>query len=263
MSAFFASASSQRLLNTASPVTAYPISVGMWVMPTTAGALRTFWSACETSGASWVTVQQTVANAFTAGISGAGANAGTVVANTWFYLVCRFINATNRRIATLSADGIIAHGTNAVSNTPVAMANMSLGGFAATTGSTYLDGRVAEWWVTNTDIQADGLQLSDATLRQLARGGPFSLPYIAKDIVDYRSLYSALGSDQDREPDYVSGNKGRQTWVNTNGVIRAAHPPLASGYRRPLEISRPLWINSYPDAAIATSGVKTQIYMYG
>lgn len=178
-------------------------------------------------------------NTFVLRSSASDASAGTVVANTWFYIVGRVISDTNRQISVLSADGIISTASNAVS-TSTTKARMSIGADCSTAGANYADGGIAEWWITNTDIQPDGAALQNSTLRQLARGGPFSIPHVASAVVDYRSLRNALGSDQDEQPDYFSGAKGRQTWVNTGGVILGAHPPfLAPEYERPGDLIRP------------------------
>lgn len=81
-----------------------------------------------------------------------------------------------------------------------------------------------------------------STLHQLARLGPFSLPHIAKDIIEYRSLRSGLISGDDK-PDEVYWGKQRQAdWINTAGVILGDHPPLYPGYVKPGQIIRPLVI---------------------
>ena len=105
------------------------------------------------------------------------------------------------------------------------------------TRTSFFDGILAEWWTTNTDIQPDGGQLSNQTLIQLSRGGPFSLPHIRKDIAEYRSMRLALGSKESEPPDYFMGNKGRQIWTN-NGATLAVHPPLASSYKGTTDIIR-------------------------
>lgn len=96
-------------------------------------------------------------------------------------------------------------------------------------------------WYTNTDIQADGEQLQDSTLRQLAFGGPFSLPHIARDIIAYRSFEDCLDSSQDR-PGSVYHRGARQVWTNTNGVTLGPHPPAAIWYDKPLPELGPMVI---------------------
>lgn len=232
MSAFFNSASSQRLFNAATPITTYPFTVGLWVRPTTTGTTKKMWSNSDGAGSiNFFEIQQNATGGFSASAAGFNAIAGTAVANTWFYIVARYISTVNRQLSVLSADGIIATGSDVSSANPPGIINMSLGASAATTGLAFFDGNIAEWWIANSDIQGDGAALQNSTLIQLARNGPFSIPHIASAVVDYRSLRYALGSDQDSQPDYVG--KKRQTWANVNGVIRAVHPPLAVGYMGP------------------------------
>jgi hypothetical protein len=89
-----------------------------------------------------------------------------------------------------------------------------------------MDGKIAGLWYTNTDIQADGGQLQERTLRQLAFNGPFSLPNIAKDIVEYRGFRSSLASRQD-DPSEVYYRGTPPVWTNVNGVTLGPHPPAA------------------------------------
>lgn len=227
MSAFFNSASSQRLLNTATPITTYPLSVGLWVRPTTTGTTKKMWSDSDTAGSTnFFEIQQNSTGGFSAAAAGFLATAGTAVANRWFYIVARFISTINRQLSVLSTDGTIATGSDVSSANPVSIVNMSLGASAATTGLAFFDGNIAEWWITNTDIQSDGLALMASTLRQLAFNGPFSVPAVSDALVDYRSLRSSLGSETDTEIDYVPGRFGRKIWVNANGVLRSAHVPF-------------------------------------
>lgn len=117
---------------------------------------------------------------------------------------------------------------------------MAIGSQASATPTEFFDGRMAEIWYTNTDIQADGLQLQDALLRQLAYGGPFSVPHIAKDIVEYRSLRVHPDSRGDQPSEVYHGKFGRQIWTNANGVTAGPHPPLPYWYVKPGQTRRPL-----------------------
>lgn len=232
MSAFFASASTQFLGNATTQILTYPFTVGLWAQATTTGALKTLFTNGSSSVADRFCLIQTVANAWGIfAVTGAGssstANAGTVVANQWVYLIGRFINATNRRIAVLTTDGIVSH-AQAVFSTSPTPTRMSLGNRWSSIIAEYFDGSIAEFFITNTDIQPDGLQLSDQLLRQLAYAGPFSVPHIANNIVDYRSLRQSLSSNTDNMNEYL-GNRGLPNlWANTNGVIIGPHMPFIS-----------------------------------
>lgn len=234
MAASFLAASSQRLLNSTPPVTNYPFTVGMWVYPTTTGAVRSFWSLGDTAGtANFWRLSQTATNVWQFTAQPNSADAGTVTANRWAFLVARGINATNRRVSALQYNGVVAHGQNTTNTTPAGIDVMAIGATIVSVQTHFFSGLIGEFWYTNTDIQADGAQLQDATLRQLAYGGPSSLPHIAKDIIEYRSFWSALSSDQDKPEEVYWGAAGRQTWVNVNGVTRGPHCPLPMNYRRP------------------------------
>lgn len=262
MSATFLTASSQGLETGAGVITGFPCSMGMWVYPTTTGAQKCFAMVGGSSSTDFLQLSQSAANAWEIGgattISLSLVSAGVVTANQWAYVVGRWISATNRRLSVLQFDGSTAFAQDTVSRATVPPGNINIGRRHGNGIDIWFSGLVAEFWVTNSDIQADGAQLQDSTLRQLARDGPFSVPHILKDIVDYRSLRYAMGSDQDIQPDYYLGNKGRQTWTNINGVTRGVHPPLS----RPDPLIRP-WMTSYPDAPVAASSKRTQIYMYG
>lgn len=210
-----------------------PFSTGFWMKPTTVSGIKNLLTISDTTTTNAFNLFQNGTSVSANANGSFTISAGTLVANAWFYVVMRFISAANAMLSILSADGIIATGFNTTVNVPTGLTNMALGAASASAGSAFFDGSMAEWWITNSDIQSDGATLQASTLRQLSRGGPFSLPHIAKDIVDYRSLRYALGSDQDAQPDYDLGNKGRQIWANSGGVTRAAHPPLAVGHMGP------------------------------
>jgi hypothetical protein len=248
MAATFVAASSQRLANEAAPAKVYPITVGAWLYPTSTAAGN---AAAITVGSSGATADSFVfcrtAAQWQIYAKGAGTangqTAGTCTANAWHYVVARWVAATNRRAAILNPDGSVTHLSSATSRTPTTCNVADLG--ASREGGTaaqFWDGSIAEFWMTATDIQADGLALSEQTLRQLAYGGPFSLPHVAKDILDYRSLRSTLGSDQDKFSEWDFGAAGKQTWANTNSVTLGAHPPLPYWYEKPVDIFRNLII---------------------
>lgn len=241
MSASFASASSQVLLNSTPLITASPFTVGMWVNALSASQFG-FWSIGDgTSGSHFFYLRQTTTTYQFRAAAGAGANnaaAGTVAANSWVFLVARAISATNRRIAVLHGDGSTAHGNDTFSVTPVAVDTETLG--SNDIQADVLNGKIAEFWIANADIQRDGTQLKDQLFRQLAYGGPFSVPHIAKDIIKYRSFRVFPDTRGDRSGEVYYGSAGRETWSNVNGVTTGFHPPLPYWYRKPDDSSRML-----------------------
>lgn len=239
MAAWFVSASSQKLRNSAPPLTDYPMTVGMWLYPTAVGTAQSPFGLYDTGTTNnYLELRLSTGSVIgAAAAAGGAAAAGNVTAtltnNKWHYVVGRFISATNRRIAVLYPDGSVDHGNSTTNRAPTGMDAMVLGVRETSSPGSYFDGAIAEFWITNTDIQADGAQLDASLLRQLAYSGPWSVPHTDKDIVDYRKLFSAIGSEQDSLGEWDGGAKGRQTWVNTNGVACTFHPPLASNYATP------------------------------
>jgi hypothetical protein len=239
MSAVFVAASSQYLTNAASVITATPFSCGAWCYLASA-TLATYISIGDTGSSNhfWaMQINSTAAFQFycIAGGSARIATAGTPTTGAWHYLVARAVSPTNRWISALRADGVIAHGQNTTERIPTGVDAVLCGAQAQLTPTNQVDGYMAEFWLTNTDIQPDGAQLNDDLLRQLAYGGPFSIPHIAKDLIEYRSFRKVIESDQDCCPgdEVYWGGAGRQVWTNTNGVTRGPHPPLPGWYRKP------------------------------
>lgn len=246
MSASFVAASSQRLENVAPPITTYPFTVGIWAYPTDVSVQGVYWSLGDTGT---TTNYFRMAHSSTGtwilnvddGSGSAGILIGASVANAWTFLVGRFISATNRRFSVLQPNGSIVHGQSTTSRTPTSVDAMYLGTRVSSAPPDYLSGRLAEFWYTNADIQADAAQLQNSTLRQLAYNGPFSLPHIARNIVEYRSLRSRLDSRADT-PEEVYWRGTRPVWTNTNAVTLGAHPPAADNYRSPLTEDAPMVI---------------------
>jgi hypothetical protein len=162
-----------------------------------------------------------------------GTTSLVAVLGRWDYILVRTISATNRRIAVLSSEGVAAHAQSTNSVTLTGHNSLSLGawsvaGFITTSGG--MTGTIAEMFYSATDIQPDGTQLSDATLRQIAYGSPFSMASIAKDIAEYRALFSTAGGGTFAQGEILQRRPA--TWSNTL-IAPGPHPPLFPSYKRP------------------------------
>jgi hypothetical protein len=236
MAGVFVAASSQRLTASSYPITGYPFTWGAWIKPTSTSA-QVILSLCSSSinGANLYSLNNGAGFIIRA-VDGAGQAVsgaiGTITANSWHYVVARYISATNRRIAVLQPDGLIAHGQNTTSKAPSASNQLGLGCQADSVPDSFFDGAIAEFWMADYDIQADGAQLQDRLVRQLAYGGPFSVPYI----VEYRAMRSGPLVETSNES--FQGKFTRRTWVNTNSVTTGPHPPLPYWYAKPGQTKR-------------------------
>jgi hypothetical protein len=226
---------SQYLINSAPPALTYPYTLGVWVKTNSIAAGTANVAILATTSSSTNLSLYRSAAQWTMYANGPIVAIGAATVGLWTFLLVRYQSATNARAAMLDATGFSAHvsTTTAVSMTPT---NWSLGAKFDTAASGFFDGQIAEFWITNTDVQPDGAQTSDALLRQLAYNGPFSVPHVASALIEYRSLKSVLSSDRDKLDEVYWGTKGRQTWVNTGGAILGAHPPLAPGYLGPPQV---------------------------
>lgn len=227
------------LLNSATAVKALPFTVGCWVQPMAASTNVVIW-ACNAGsafndgyGLVW-TSPNYIALATASGINQALATAAGIL-SSWSYVVARWISTTNIRISVLNSDGTVAHAQDVTSTTTnTSLITAETMGAGNTTPNRLFTGLVAEWWLALADVQPDGGQLSEHTLRQLAFGGPFSLPSLETSLVDYRSLRNNLDSASDVGIDYFGSKLGRQVWTKSaTPPILSTHPPLPGWYRAP------------------------------
>lgn len=270
MSAAFTAASSQYLENASPPVVTIPLTVGGWLRQNNTTSGKSIWSLMDgtsaTSNGYGVVIGLSCAMVlYNAGTSNNLSISGNT-ANAWHFFVARWVTTTNRQMAVLQPDGSFNTQSSVTSLTPGVTPNkMRIGARALLTPDNFFEGAIGELWWTNTDIQPDGGVINEALFRQLAYCGPFSVPHIAKDIVDYRSLRS-LGSDQDDIFDYYMGNKGRQVWTNVNGTTLGPDVPVSSLYVRPNDpnLLTPRWFRAYPDAGAGVgASTKFQSYFIG
>ncbi len=178
------------------------------------------------------------------GIASAGNNQTNtaVITGQWTFVISRFIGIANRRQSILSPGGAITHSTNTFSVADTARVILSIGASTVSSGGTpaeWVNGRVAEFWGTNTDVGFDSASdLPNTLVRQLAYGGPFSVPRVANTVAEYHSFLQVLGSDSETslDPYYRST---RATYVPT-AMTLGQHPPLPSSYNEYQELPQKL-----------------------
>lgn len=229
-----ASASNQRLITSTPFVTAYPITIGMWLLPDSLATNSTAWLLRNSSNSAiFLRVGANATQWFIAAADGSSTTQtafGAATVGQWAFIFARWISATNRKMDVIEFSGSISHGTSATSRAITGIDGMAIGGSPDSAALAW-NGRIAEFWLTNTDIQGDGLQLQDDYLRRLAFGGPFAIPRIGPDLLEYRTFRKHPTADEIGEVRY--GRLGQRLWANTNAADIGAHPPLPSSYESP------------------------------
>src|SRR3972149_3619530 len=220
----------QSLTNSTPQVTAEPITVGIWVKVDSISANRTIWALSDNGANSFIRLGMSGANVWqvtsqdSAGVNST-AGAGTVVGNLWFFIVGRWISSTLRYIDILNPDGSISQNSNAGSRTVSGLDIASLGRKYAGTNQ-WLDGDIAEFWWTDSDIYSAG-NLTDGWIRQLAYGGPFSISSVQNRIMEYRSFRSTIIEITGTTDEvYLGRDLNTQTWTNDGGVQNVEHNSL-------------------------------------
>lgn len=238
MAIAFVGASTQYLSNSAPPAFAYPFTVGLWVKHTNVGSTTTMWSWADTgSTTEYCGIWQVSGGSVQVRIN-TGATLGAITlagsASLWTFVLARFISATNRRASSYVLGNAIAHGNNATNITPTGIDTMALGAHVTSSVSQALTGSIAEFWWASSDVQNDGAQADNALVYQLATRGPFSVPHIAPNIVEYHSFRRSIDLYGDLRRESYFGPQGRQVWSPTNSPTTASHVPLPAQYATPL-----------------------------
>lgn len=245
MSALFVGGSSKRLVNTTSPIIAPPFTIGMWVRSDTDNGIQSYWFLGDSTSTNNYWRFGLFVGLWTIVSAAGGAEnndtSGVATLGQWAFTVSRIISATSRRASILDFGGNITNLSATTSRSPVAN-TMALGATESSTPTDFASAAIGEFWITRTDVQPGGAAMQAPLLRQLAYGGPFSVPHVAKDIIEYRSLRVRPDSRGDSIGEVYHGAAGRQTWGNTNSVTTAAHPPLPYWYERPVQSFRSLTV---------------------
>lgn len=225
----FQSASSQ-YLSRAPSITAAPFTFGAWVRPSAVTNIDTILGLLGTFnfefGFYFFPSNRWIVQNASGNVTG-----GTVTVGAWHYVLLRFRSNTNQRFSALEPTGIITHLQNTNDAALTAFTEMTLG--ARPAGVLPSDCDMAEMFLANADVQAADAATDEVLLRQLAYRGPFSVPHIRKDIIEYRSFRSRV--TEPRFGEVYWGARGPQTWTNTGGVTIGPHVKLPTSYRRPIQ----------------------------
>jgi hypothetical protein len=241
MSALLKSASSTYLLLTPLYTSSEPFSFGLWAYFVSLPSVGTLWMATDTFQHNFM-LEQVSSTSLRWRYNQISdkwvcTNTFTVVTNVWYYLLARRISNTNARLSTLdTSTGIVAHSSDATSNTDGSVTENIIGAADSGSGtpdSNFLNGCVAEYFYVDTDVQIGGGQAADELIRQLAYRGPWSVPHVAASMVEYHGFQQAVGSNTDNFKDiYQRG--GRRSWTMSSTVPTTGnHPPLSRAYVRP------------------------------
>ncbi len=240
MAGQFTAASSQCLSNSTPAILDYPFTAAAWVNLTAVSTVgRAIFSLSDTATADnylYVGMGTTELLKVTANAAATDVNtqvSTALVAGQWAFVIGRFISSADRRVTQLHSSGMIESNATSTVRAPAGMDRLTIGALETSAGVTLpWDGLVGEVWYTNTDVQPSGGVLDSSLLMRLALGGPFSVPHIAKDIIEYRSFRKSAASDRDEIGEVFHGAT-RQVWTNTNSVTIGRHPSLPYWYEKP------------------------------
>jgi hypothetical protein len=239
MSCQFIAASSQKLVLTPILSGVAPFTFGCWVYSiNNSGQI---WQLGTTGApAFYIASSFPVTFSYWTGSANAGLMNAMSDVNEWMYLIWRVINNSLRRASMVKSDGTILHDSNTSTITPAGgFTHMALG--ASTGTGAYLEGKLAEFFYADADIQPDGGVLNNDLLRQIAYRGIFSVPHLVPSVVEYRSLRYGpfIGG-----PDEIYQRSGARPWVASGSPPSWQHPPFLRGdYVRPNQsVLRPAMI---------------------
>lgn len=229
--------------NATAPLTTIPFVMGMWVNPAVSGVDHTMWSMSDTGSATqyyrtgllstndWVLVVQ-------AGGLPAIATVATVTgfSNQWNFVLAQVASDDDLVLHVIAFDGTISgsHLSTTV-GPPTGVDSMQIGALLTSGGASELfTGRIAEYWIANVDPGVISNTENDDFVYQLGWYGPFAMPQIASNIIEYRSLRKFPTSLADNLTEvYWGGGKGIQTWSGVGSPTTGAHPPLPYGFVKP------------------------------
>jgi hypothetical protein len=251
MSARFVAASTQYLSFAPPAIINAPVSVAMWVNLAAVGAsARTLWGYSDTATTNnYFSVRMTATEVISIVGRGGGTEnvasiATAIAAGAWVFVVGTVVAAANRHISVLHANGLYETALTTTSRIAAGIDTMTIGALSTSGGITEpWDGMIAEFSIIKNSLRTDdAAALPETTMRQLAYGGPFSMPRFRDDILEHRSFRVHPTSEADNSSEVFFEKLGRHTWVNNAGVTTGPHPPLPYLYVRPSQVQSQLVI---------------------
>lgn len=240
--AFFNPANPSNLRNLSPLVTGYPFTVGIWFNTPNSTSMGLFGLCTSVSPVNGFVLaddstQKINLRVYNGGVATQIASSSIFTDGRWVFVLGVFGAADSRVLAVLLDHGLTSIVTTSVSASPGATPDsITIGAAAVLSGSpvSSYNGHLAEFWMANIAVENVNTHL----VRQLAYGGPFSVPHVAQSIVEYRALRKSFGSDTD-EPGEV-WRPGERVWTNNAAVI-GEHPPLPHWYERPIQTKQQLF----------------------
>lgn len=238
MSARLTGASTEYFQLSSPLVTAPPFTIGIWANLAAVGTVaRTIFGLSDSAQVNQqFALKMNNTEVPFMHIQGGGSATNTALttaltAGAWVYFVVRWISSTNRWLTALhSNSGLIESVQNTTSRTPTGQNTMTVGALVGSGGAIEpWDGMIAEFFISNVDIGLEGASTISADfLRQLAYGGPFSIPHVAQSVKHYRSFRSAV-----QQGDLNPQEGLTTTWQSINTPELGVHPPLPGWYCKP------------------------------
>lgn len=218
------------------PATLYPCSFGFWLNLPTNAAASLFGVADGLLNAATqdrIMVQSNGASGWALFSKAAGTEnntnlSGTIVAGGWHYYLLRCITITNRRLDILNPNGSVSSIQDTTSRTMTTIARMEIADRAMSVQTSPAKGTYAEFWYALDNVLGNTGAMSPAVMRQLAYGGPFSIPQLLPSLMEYRSFRQGAFGGGMRH----TWSKGRKPWTyqlgtgNVKSVLPGIHPPL-------------------------------------
>lgn len=225
-----------------------PITVGMWFYATSSAAAAATWSitdnsstlnffrvGCTGGGVPSLTIRNSTAAA--AVNINAGTTGGSGTTGAWTFLIGRFATTASRFIDGIGIDGTVGGATDTSLLVPT-MNRMAIGRRTNSVVQEEFTGYIGEFWLCNTDIGATSTTaLSTAIIRQLAYNGPFSVPNVSNNLIEYVSFRSRGffdGGGTIINEYYTNILRNPIDWaVNGTAPTLAVHPPISASYIGP------------------------------